>query len=129
MGKKYRPLTEQELVALMANGCTAEEWAEVAVSEGFDPKYVRGVHFGGRIRLGANGAAIHLPGGVIRRSGIYRAVLYDCTVGDDVLIANVGRYIARYDLSDRVVVENVGEIICTGETTFGNGVEAAVVNE
>lgn len=129
MGKKYRPLTEQELVALMANGCTAEERAEVAVSEGFDPKYVRGVHFGGRIRLGANGAAIHLPGGVIRRSGIYRAVLYDCTVGDDVLIANVGRYIARYDLSDRVVVENVGEIICTGETTFGNGVEAAVVNE
>ena len=129
MGKKYRPLTEQELVALMANGCTAEEWAEVAVSEGFDPKYVRGVHFGGRIRLGANGAAIHLLGGVIRRSGIYRAVLYDCTVGDDVLIANVGRYIARYDLSDRVVVENVGEIICTGETTFGNGVEAAVVNE
>lgn len=129
MGKKYRPLTEQELAALMANGCTAEEWSEVAVSEGFDPKYVRGVHFGGRIRLGANGTAIHLPGGVIRRSGIYRAVLYDCTVGDDVLIANVGRYIARYDLSDRVVVENVGEIICTGETTFGNGVEAAVVNE
>ena len=129
MGKKYRPLTEQELVALMANGCTAEEWAEIAVSEGFDPKYVRGVHFGGRIRLGTNGAAIHLPGGVVRRSGIYRAVLYDCTVGDDVLIANVGRYIARYDLSDRVVVENVGEIICTGETTFGNGVEAAVVNE
>lgn len=129
MGKKYRPLTEQELVALMANGCTAEEWAEIAVSEGFDPKYVRGVHFGGRIRLGTNGAAIHLPGGVVRRSGIYRAVLYDCTVGDDVLIANVGRYIARYDLSNRVVVENVGEIICTGETTFGSGVEAAVVNE
>ena len=87
MGKKYRPLTEQELVALMANGCTAEEWAEVATVERCVPKYVRGVHFGGRIRLGANGAAIHLPGGVVRRSGIYRAVLYDCTVGDDVLIA------------------------------------------
>ncbi len=129
MEKKYRPLTEQELAVLSANGCTAADWSEISVSEGFDPKYVRGVHFGGRIRLGANGAAIHLPGGVVRRSGIYRAALYDCTVGDGVLIANVGRYIARYDLADRVVVENVGEIICTGDTTFGNGVQAAVVNE
>lgn len=126
---KYRSLTEHELTVLSANGCTAEDWSNVRVSEGFDPKYVRGAHFGGSIRLGANGAAIHLPGGVVRRSGIYRAALYDCTIGDGVLIANVGRYIARYDLADRAVVENVGEIICTGKSAFGNGVEAAVVNE
>ena len=70
-----------------------------------------------------------MPGGVVRRSGVYRAALHDCTVGDDALISNVGRYVANYDIGDRAVIENVGEMICDGATAFGNGVEVAAVNE
>ena len=39
---------------------------------------------------------------------------------------NVGRYVANYDIGDRAVIENVGEMICDGATAFGNGVEVAV---
>ncbi len=114
---------------LEARGCTSDDWTRVFVTEGFSPEFVSHAHFGGTVRLGANGTEVSLPGGVVRRSGIYRAALYDCTVGDRVLVANVGRYMARYDVADDTVIENVGEIICTGPSSFGNGIEVAAVNE
>ena len=128
-GKSYRKLTEAEISVLSAQGCTSESWELVEVADGFRPEFVRTVHFSGSVRLGGNGSEIPLPGGVVRRSGVYRAALHDCTVGDDALISNVGRYVANYDIGDRAVIENVGEMICDGATAFGNGVEVAAVNE
>ena len=128
-GKSYRKLTEAEISVLSAQGCTSESWELVEVADGFLPEFVRTVHFSGSVRLGGNGSEIPLPGGVVRRSGVYRAALHDCTVGDDALISNVGRYVANYDIGDRAVIENVGEMICDGATAFGNGVEVAAVNE
>ena len=129
MNERYRGLFPQEISALEKRGCTSDDWSRIFVSDGFSTEYVGHVHFGGTVRLGANGTPVPLPGGVIRRSGIYRAALYDCTVGDRVLIANVGRYVAGYDIGDGTVIENVGEIICTGPSSFGNGIEVAAVNE
>ena len=115
-GKSYRKLTEAEISVLSAQGCTSESWELVEVADGFRPEFVRTVHFSGSVRLGGNGSEIPLPGGVVRRSGVYRAALHDCTVGDDALISNVGRYVANYDIGDRAVIENVGEMICDGAT-------------
>lgn len=114
---------------LEGHGCTADDWSRVFVTDGFSSRYVTHTHFGGTVRLGTNGTEVALSGGVVRLSGIYRATLYDCTVGDRVLVANVGRYLARYDIADDAVIENVGEIVCTGPSSFGNGIEVAAVNE
>ena len=129
MKKKYSKLSESQRTALQAQGCTSDSWDSIEVGEGFRTDFVRDAHFGGKVRLGANGTPVELPGGVVRRSGIYRAALHDCTVGDGVLIANVGRYMARYDVEDGAVIENVGQIICDGRSSFGNGVEVATINE
>ena len=129
MKKKYSKLSESQRTALQAKGCTSDSWDSIEVGEGFRTDFVRDAHFGGKVRLGANGTPVELPGGVVRRSGIYRAALHDCTVGDGVLIANVGRYMARYDVEDGAVIENVGQIICDGRSSFGNGVEVATINE
>ena len=129
MKKKYSKLSESQRTALQAQGCTSDSWDSIEVGDGFRTDFVRDAHFGGKVRLGANGTPVELPGGVVRRSGIYRAALHDCTVGDGVLIANVGRYMARYDVEDGAVIENVGQIICDGRSSFGNGVEVATINE
>ena len=129
MKEKYSKLSESQRAALQAQGCTSDSWDSIEVGDGFRTDFVRDAHFGGKVRLGANGTPVELPGGGGRRSGIYRAALHDCTVGDGVLIANVGRYMARYDVEDGAVIENVGQIICDGRSSFGNGVEVATINE
>lgn len=125
----YRKLTQAEIAQLTVQGCTSEAWDTIEVKKGFDPAFVRLVHFSGVIRLGINGSEVTLPGEMMRRSGIYRAALHNCTVADHVLIANIGRYMANYDIEERVIIENVGEIICDGASSFGNGVEVAAINE
>lgn len=129
MANTYLPLSRQQVSALRAQGCTSDDWTAVTALPGFSTDFVSHVHFSGPVRLGANGTEIALPGGVVRRSGIYRATVCNCTIGNGVLIANVGRYMANYDIADGVVIENVGQIICDGETSFGNGVEVETINE
>ena len=125
----YRKLTKEEIAALTANGCRAEDWSSVEVREGFDPACVRDVSFSGVCRLGRFGKTFAFPGGVAEPSGVYRATLHDVTVGDDVRIANVRGYLAHYDIGDGALVANVDRIYVDGKTSFGNGVEVAVLNE
>ena len=125
----YRKLTKEEISALTANGCRAEDWSSVEVREGFDPACVRDVTFSGACRLGRFGKRFAFPGGHSEPSGIYRATLHGVTVGDDVRIADVHGYIANYDIGDGALVANVDRIYVDGESAFGNGVEVAVLNE
>ena len=87
----YRNLQDSEIAALSAQGCTAEDWSRITVAEGFHTDWIRNVVFSGEVKLGSNGAEIACGAGVIRRSGVYNAALHNCTVGDGVLIYNVGR--------------------------------------
>lgn len=127
--KKYRPLDCEEIELLCQQRCSAQNWSDIVVAEGFDPKYLVNVSFSGAIRLGVNGKEISCGSGVIRHAGIYNAMLHNCTIGDNVLIYNVGRYIANYDIEDDVVIENVGQISCDGSNAFGNGTEVSAINE
>ena len=127
--KRYRPLEGEEIDLLCRQGCSAQNWADITVAEGFHPTYLTNVSFSGKIQLGANGSEIVCGSGVVRHSGIYNATLHNCTVGDRALIYNVGRYIANYDIEDDVVIENVGQISCDGPNAFGNGTEVSAVNE
>ena len=58
MNGKYRALTAEEIQVLTQNGCRAEDWNRVAVSEGFCPDRVSEVYFGGTVRLGSNRGSI-----------------------------------------------------------------------
>ena len=129
MNGKYRALTAEEIQVLTQNGCRAEDWNRVEVSEGFCPDRVSEVYFGGTVRLGSNRGSIQGTEPICRPCGIHRATLYHCTVGDDCLIENIGRYIAHYDIEDGVLLENVGEVYCEGESAFGNGIAVSVINE
>ena len=125
----YRKLTEHEIQTLEKQMCTAEDWDRVDVSEGFSAEYVRYARFSGDVRLGAFDKVFELAGGMCKHSGIYYATLHNVTVGDDCCIENVKNYIANYTIGPRTFIENVDIILTDGTSSFGNGVDVAVLNE
>ena len=126
---KYRPLTQEEIDALTCRGCSAADWCLVQVADGFDPQRLRNVQFGGAVRLGANGGTITDNSGIEKTCGIEDASLFDCTIGPDVRISNIGVHIARYDIDAGACIENVGTLEARPDASFGNGVEIEVLNE
>ena len=127
--KNYRKLYPQEVELLKAQMCTAADWDKVEVAEDFSADHVRSARFSGNVRLGAFNKEFELPGGMVKHSGLYHVTLHNVTVGDDCCIENVKNYIANYVIGEGTFIENVDIILTDGETSFGNGVEVAVLNE
>jgi Nucleoside-diphosphate-sugar pyrophosphorylase involved in lipopolysaccharide biosynthesis/translation initiation factor 2B, gamma/epsilon subunits (eIF-2Bgamma/eIF-2Bepsilon) len=125
----YRNLTPLEIETLTGNGCVAENWDDVIVHNDFSPEYIRRVTFSGRVKMGIFKAVFTLPGGLKKHSGITRAYLHNCEIGNDVLIENVQNYIANYRIGNNVRIQNVHYLYVEGESAFGNGVEVSVLNE
>ena len=126
---EYRQLTTQEIEQLKSQGCSAEDWDRVLVADGFNPKYVRLSRFSGDIRLGVFEVGFDLPGGIHKHSGLYNTTLHNVQVGNNTCIEDVGNYIANYHIGNNSFIGNIDSIIVDGVTSFGNGVEAAVLNE
>ena len=126
---KYRKLTKSEIAALESQACSADDWTGIEVGAGFSTDHVRSVRFSGKVRIGAFSKEFMLPGGMKKHSGLYHATLHNVTVGDDCCIENVKNYIANYDIGHDTFIENVDIILTDGPSSFGNGVEASVLNE
>jgi hypothetical protein len=126
---RYRKLTGSEIDKLASNGCICDDWNRVEVIEGFDPERCINVTFSGDIKLGSFNKLHEDESGVSIRCGIFNAHIHNCTVGSNVLISNIGDYIANYRIADDVIIKNCGKVHCEGISTFGNGTEVAVLNE
>lgn len=124
-----RLLTESECRQLEAQGCRAESWDKVWVAEGFCTDFVREAEFSGTIQLGVFSKKASWEGGISQHSGIYRARLHDCSVGDDTLIMDIHNYIAHYDIGADCQIVNSNLIVATKESTFGNNTLVSVLNE
>lgn len=125
----YRKLTTAEIEALQAQVCSAADWDQVEVAEGFDPAAVHHTRFSGHIRMGVFEKEFCLPGGIRKHAGIGFATLHNVTVGDNCCIENVKNYIANYEIGHDTFIENVDIILTDGVSSFGNGVELSVLNE
>lgn len=125
----YRNLTADEIVQLKAQMCTAADWAQIEVAEGFNADYVHYARFSGFVRIGTFSKEFELAGGMRKHSGIYHATLHNVALGDNCCIENVKNYIANYTVGDETFIENVDIILTDGVSTFGNGVEVSVLNE
>lgn len=125
----YRAITSEEIATLREQGCFCSNWDLVFVTEDFDPKYVRNVKMSGTIKLPHFSKKIELPGGVVKRTGIYNATLHNVTVGEECCIENIHNYIANYTIGKNCIIENVDKIVCNTHSSFGNGVKVSVLNE
>ncbi|MCQ2184796.1 MAG: DUF4954 family protein [Bacteroidales bacterium] len=127
--KSYNKLTKQQIATLEAQSCRCDNWDDVEVASGFNPKYVRNVNFSGRIRLGCFNKIFTLAGGIRKHSGVYHATLHNVVVGDDCMVEHIRNYIANYEIGEGSYIENVTDLIVYGESSFGNGVKVCVMNE
>jgi carbonic anhydrase/acetyltransferase-like protein (isoleucine patch superfamily) len=125
----YRNLAIHEVNALTKNGCSCDDWNRVRIKEGFDPSRCKNVIFSGDIRLGVFNEPFIDESGISIRSGILNARLHNCSIGSNVIINNIGDYIANYNIEDKVVIKNCGKIRTEGISTFGNGTTVNVLNE
>jgi hypothetical protein len=126
---KHRNLTNKEVETMKLNGCSCDDWNRVKVIDGFDPSRCVNVIFSGDIALGVFNEPFIDESGVSIQSGILNARLHNCTIGSNVIINNIGDYIANYSIGDKVVIKNCGKIHTEGISSFGNGTQVAVLNE
>ena len=127
--RTYRKLTAKEIQQLQSQMCLCEDWSKVEVADGFSPEYIYQTRFYGKIVLGRFDESFELAGGISKHSGIFNASLHNVEVGDNCCIENVNNYIANYSIGSNTFIENVDIILCDGESTFGNGVDVAVLSE
>jgi len=125
---KHRKLTKDEVAGLTRNGCSCEDWSRVNVAEGFDPSRYFNVTFSGDVKLGRLNGTYTDESGVKIRSGITNARIHNCDIGSNVVICNIGDYIANYSIGDNVVIKNCSKIHTEGLSSFGNGTKVAVLN-
>jgi hypothetical protein len=125
----FHSLSAEQIDQLTRQGCSSEDWSTVQVAEGFNAEYVKSTHFSGHVKLGIFEKQISFFGGVSKPAGISDATIHNCTIGDNVYISRVRNYIANYIIEDDAVIDNIELLATEGESSFGNGVQVAVVNE
>ena len=124
-----RLLSEQEINILELNGCQAEDWTAVSVSEDFTPDHVHNVMFYGDVSLGVFERTIEVSPGFSKHSGIRNATLRNVTIGDNCLIENIGNYINNYTIGANSYISNVCVMETIEGATFGQGNVVSVLNE
>ena len=129
MAQLHKPLTEKQIEQLEKQNCRCDNWKDVLVSPDFKPDTVKNTTFSGKIKLGKFDKFVGFYGGLSKPAGIYNAYLHNCTIGDNVYIANVTNHIANYIIEDDCVIDHIDLLAVEGQTTFGNGIKAVVVNE
>jgi len=125
----YRLLTEDEVLQLKSQSCLADDWNNVLVSDNFKTDFVHHTRFSGNVKLGSFDGEFTLSGGIKKHSGLRHVTLHNVTIGDSCCIENIQNYIANYEIGDHTFIENVDIILVDRLSTFGNGVEVAVLNE
>ena len=106
-----RKLSENEIAALKAQGCTAEDWLNITVADDFCTDHIQQTNFYGEVNLGSFNKTIEVADGFTKHSGIRRATLRNCVIGNDCLI------------------EDVNCINTTPDASFGEGHVISVLNE
>ena len=106
-----RKLKENEIAALKSQGCTAEDWQNITVADDFCTDYVWQTDFYGEVNLGSFNKTVEVDDNFTKHSGIRRATLRNCVIGDNCLI------------------EDVGCINTTPNASFGEGHIISVLNE
>ncbi len=127
--RNYRPLKAVEINKLERQGCTADSWDNVKVSDGFIPERISNTGFSGQIRLGNFKKEVSFAGGFCRKTGINNSTIHNCTIGDDSLISGVHHYLANYEIADGVIIDNIEQMYVDGESVFGNGIPIVALNE
>jgi len=125
----FHSLSAEQIDQLARQGCSSEDFSKIQVAEGFNAGSVKSTHFSGHVKLGVFEKQVSFFGGVSKPAGISDATIHNCTIGNNVYISRVRNYIANYVIEDDAVIDHIEMLAVEGQSSFGNGVQVAVVNE
>lgn len=118
---KRRPLEWWERRKLESNGCRAEDWNAVRLSDVTDLTRICNVEFAGAVSIGALDSVVG--------ASIENARLENCMVGDNVTIRNIGSHIGHCEIGDSAKIVNTAVIDFEAEATCGVGTDVCVLDE
>ncbi len=119
--RNYRNLTPDELVILIGNRNSSDNWNNILVNEIFNPELIQNCKFYGLVRIGKLEPCLLEFSELKVPVGLYNSLIISCDFGDNVAIDNV-TYISHYIIEDEVIIMNVSELLTTPYAKFGNGI-------
>ena len=103
----------------------AEDWSRVQVSPGFNPHKVVGCYFSGDVQLGSFQKKVAIEPGILVGAGVYNCDLHNVSVGDDAYLCN-NDLVANVIVGSGAIIRGCGSVVCTGDTSFGNGQQVSL---
>lgn len=119
--QRRRTINWWEYRILEKQGCRADNWSWVSISDETDLQAIRNVYFGGKVSIGKIG---HEAG-----TAIENARILDCTIGDDADIRNIGLYLQNCIIGDGAAIHDTHLISFEPEAMCGLGTEVDVLDE
>lgn len=120
-GIRYRKLTPVEIKILERNANSSDNWDNVKVADGFDPKLVKNCSFFGLVRIGKLEPYFHEFNNLRMPVGLYNSTIISCDIGHNCVIDNVS-FMSHYITGEDVMLVNINELATTDHSKFGNGV-------
>jgi hypothetical protein len=121
-------LTKEQIERLEQQGCTAEDWSTVTLTDPSSIAYIHEVNFHGKVKVARLSGNVTY-GGFTKHACLRRVTLKNTTVGTNCYICDVHQGISDYNIKRGAYIENVGSIVCPGKSTFGSGVKVSVLPE
>ena len=118
---RWRRLRADEIEQLIKSNNSSNNWAEIFVTDQFDPLLVTNNSFFGLVRIGRLQNVVLEHHDLKIPAGITNSIIIACDIGDDVAIHNVG-YLSHFIIDDRCIISKVDEINTSDHAKFGNGI-------
>ena len=109
-GDAVRALTSEEIKALEAQRNSCADWKKLLVAKDFCSKSIWDTYFAGVCVLGVFKKADNsLGGGVTIPAGIYRSIVVNSEIGNDVTVHNCAE-VCNYVIQDGAVIASVAHL-------------------
>lgn len=119
--KKYRKLKAHEIEILVKNENTSDDWTMILVTDKFNPGYVQGCNFFGKIRIGDLEPFLLEYHEIQHPVGLYNSTIISCDFGDNVAVDNVN-HLAHYQIGNECMLLNINEMTTSNHAKFGSGI-------
>lgn len=119
----WQHLSPEQIENLRTNGNYAEDWNNILVTDTFNPSLIRNSYFYGLVRIADLEQKMLQNNGLNYATGITDCTIFNCDLGKNVAIHNVGR-VERYIIGDNCIIANTREIAVTEQATFGCGLKS-----
>jgi hypothetical protein len=124
--KQGRNLSKTEIDELQAKGCHAVDWHRVRTSATkMNVGRIAGCTFVGDVVFGNFEGELTVLPGVTIPTGLYNSTIVDSVIESNSLVQNTTMMAKTLVRSSSAVV-GCGSVVCSGTTTFGNGIELPV---